>query len=67
MPFRTSPAAAPFASPQVNPIAKVSVKLVAQAGIGTVASGVAKANADIIQARRAAVPACLPSQKKHGP
>ncbi|KAK9805720.1 hypothetical protein WJX73_002070 [Symbiochloris irregularis] len=34
---------------QVAPQAKVSVKLVAQAGIGTVASGVAKANADIIQ------------------
>jgi glutamate synthase (ferredoxin) len=34
---------------QVNPAAKVSVKLVAQAGIGTVASGVAKANADVIQ------------------
>lgn len=34
---------------QVNPAAKVSVKLVAEAGIGTVASGVAKANADIIQ------------------
>jgi len=34
---------------QVNQTAKVSVKLVAQAGIGTVASGVAKANADIIQ------------------
>ncbi|KAH0465531.1 hypothetical protein IEQ34_005634 [Dendrobium chrysotoxum] len=34
---------------QVNPNAKVSVKLVAEAGIGTVASGVAKANADIIQ------------------
>jgi glutamate synthase (ferredoxin) len=34
---------------QVSPTAKVSVKLVAQAGIGTVASGVAKANADIIQ------------------
>ena len=33
----------------VNPNAKVSVKLVGQAGIGTVASGVAKANADIIQ------------------
>jgi len=32
-----------------NPAAKVSVKLVAQAGIGTVASGVAKAGADIIQ------------------
>eukprot|EP00850_Spirogloea_muscicola_P015685 SM000122S25792 [mRNA] locus=s122:403536:415500:+ [translate_table: standard] len=36
---------------QVNAKAKVSVKLVAEAGIGTVASGVAKANADIIQAR----------------
>ena len=34
---------------QVNPTAKVSVKLVAQVGIGTVASGVAKANADVIQ------------------
>lgn len=34
---------------QVNKNAKVSVKLVAQAGIGTVASGVAKANADVIQ------------------
>jgi len=34
---------------QVAPETKVSVKLVAQAGIGTVASGVAKANADIIQ------------------
>jgi glutamate synthase (ferredoxin) len=33
----------------INPNAKVSVKLVGQAGIGTVASGVAKANADIIQ------------------
>ena len=33
----------------VNKQSKVSVKLVAQAGIGTVASGVAKANADIIQ------------------
>ena len=33
----------------INPAAKVSVKLVGQAGIGTVASGVAKANADIIQ------------------
>lgn len=36
---------------QVNPRAKVSVKLVAEAGIGTVASGVAKGNADIIQVR----------------
>ncbi|KAI3682337.1 hypothetical protein L1987_82254 [Smallanthus sonchifolius] len=34
---------------QINPKAKVSVKLVAEAGIGTVASGVAKGNADIIQ------------------
>ncbi|KAL0648757.1 hypothetical protein Bca4012_047048 [Brassica carinata] len=34
---------------QINPNAKVSVKLVAEAGIGTVASGVAKGNADIIQ------------------
>ncbi|KAL5720219.1 glutamate synthase (ferredoxin) [Ranunculus cassubicifolius] len=34
---------------QVNPRAKVSVKLVAEAGIGTVASGVAKGNADVIQ------------------
>lgn len=33
----------------MNPKAKVSVKLVAEAGIGTVASGVAKGNADIIQ------------------
>jgi glutamate synthase (ferredoxin) len=34
---------------QINPKAKVSVKLVAQVGIGTVASGVAKADADVIQ------------------
>nr|SCW22935.1 Glutamate synthase [Nemalion sp. H.1444] len=34
---------------QINPDAKVSVKLVAQVGIGTVAAGVAKGNADIIQ------------------
>merc|ERR1719149_607685 len=34
---------------QINPQAKVSVKLVAQVGIGTVASGVAKADADVIQ------------------
>ncbi|MEW5312720.1 MAG: hypothetical protein WDW38_004333 [Sanguina aurantia] len=33
----------------VNPEAKVSVKLVSEAGIGVVASGVAKSNADIIQ------------------
>ena len=40
---------------QVNDRAKVSVKLVAEAGIGVVASGVAKANADIIQVRGAFV------------
>uniref|UniRef100_A0A7R9Z740 glutamate synthase (ferredoxin) n=1 Tax=Chlamydomonas euryale TaxID=1486919 RepID=A0A7R9Z740_9CHLO len=34
---------------QVNQAAKVSVKLVAEAGIGVIASGVAKANADVIQ------------------
>ncbi len=34
---------------QINPRAGVSVKLVAEVGIGTVAAGVAKANADIIQ------------------
>jgi glutamate synthase (ferredoxin) len=34
---------------QINPNAQVSVKLVAEIGIGTVAAGVAKANADIIQ------------------
>jgi glutamate synthase (ferredoxin) len=34
---------------QINPVAKVSVKLVSEVGIGTVAAGVAKANADIIQ------------------
>ncbi|MEN9205588.1 MAG: glutamate synthase-related protein [Thermostichales cyanobacterium DRC_bins_46] len=34
---------------QVNPRAQVSVKLVSEVGIGTVAAGVAKANADIIQ------------------
>ena len=33
---------------EVNPRANVSVKLVAQPGVGTVASGVAKAGADII-------------------
>ncbi|WP_440941087.1 glutamate synthase large subunit [Immundisolibacter sp.] len=33
---------------QVNPLALVSVKLVAQAGVGTVAAGVAKAYADLI-------------------
>jgi len=34
---------------QINPKAQVSVKLVAEVGIGTIAAGVAKANADIIQ------------------
>nr|YP_009546567.1 ferredoxin-dependent glutamate synthase [Gelidium kathyanniae]AYO27915.1 ferredoxin-dependent glutamate synthase [Gelidium kathyanniae] len=34
---------------QINPKAQVSVKLVAEAGIGTIAAGVAKGNADIIQ------------------
>ena len=33
---------------QINPVAKVCVKLVAQSGIGTVAAGVAKAKADVI-------------------
>ncbi|WP_024545140.1 glutamate synthase large subunit [Picosynechococcus sp. NKBG15041c] len=33
---------------QINPVAKVSVKLVAEIGIGTIAAGVAKANADVI-------------------
>ncbi|MEX2647651.1 MAG: glutamate synthase large subunit [Alphaproteobacteria bacterium] len=33
---------------QINPEARVSVKLVSQAGIGTVAAGVAKAKADLI-------------------
>jgi glutamate synthase (ferredoxin) len=33
----------------INPKAKVSVKLVAGSGIGTIASGVAKADADVIQ------------------
>lgn len=33
---------------EVNTRAQVSVKLVAEVGIGTIASGVAKANADII-------------------
>ncbi|GER05868.1 hypothetical protein JCM17843_01780 [Kordiimonadales bacterium JCM 17843] len=34
---------------QINPIARVCVKLVASAGIGTIAAGVAKAHADVIQ------------------
>ena len=33
---------------QINPIALVCVKLVARSGIGTIAAGVAKANADVI-------------------
>ena len=33
---------------QINPEAKVCVKLVSQAGVGTVAAGVAKAKADVI-------------------
>lgn len=34
---------------RVNPRARVSVKLVAESGVGTIAAGVAKAHADIIQ------------------
>ena len=34
---------------QVNPVAAVSVKLVSEAGVGTIAAGVAKALADVIQ------------------
>ena len=34
---------------QINPEAGVSVKLVSSVGIGTIAAGVAKANADVIQ------------------
>jgi glutamate synthase domain-containing protein 2/glutamate synthase domain-containing protein 1/glutamate synthase domain-containing protein 3 len=33
---------------EINPRARIGVKLVSQAGVGTVASGVAKANADVI-------------------
>ena len=33
---------------QINPNARVSVKLVAEAGIGTIAAGVAKAKADVV-------------------
>ncbi|MGD0694064.1 MAG: glutamate synthase large subunit [Terriglobia bacterium] len=33
---------------EVNPRAAIGVKLVSQAGVGTVASGVAKANADVV-------------------
>jgi glutamate synthase (ferredoxin) len=34
---------------RINPQAKISVKLVAQAGVGTIAAGVAKAHADVVQ------------------
>nr|YP_010471167.1 ferredoxin-dependent glutamate synthase [Synarthrophyton patena]UVF62996.1 ferredoxin-dependent glutamate synthase [Synarthrophyton patena] len=34
---------------QINPSAQVSVKLVSEVGIGTIAAGVSKGNADIIQ------------------
>ncbi|GBC76612.1 Ferredoxin-dependent glutamate synthase 2 [bacterium HR08] len=33
---------------QINPAARIAVKLVAEAGIGTIAAGVAKAGADVI-------------------
>ena len=33
---------------QINPNARVTVKLVAEAGIGTIAAGVAKAKADVV-------------------
>jgi glutamate synthase domain-containing protein 2 len=33
---------------QINPRAKVTVKLVASSGVGTIAAGVAKAKADVI-------------------
>ena len=33
---------------QINPQAKIGVKLVSQAGVGTVAAGVAKADADVV-------------------
>ncbi|MGF1503043.1 MAG: glutamate synthase large subunit [Paracoccaceae bacterium] len=33
---------------QINPVAKVTVKLVAATGVGTIAAGVAKAKADVI-------------------
>lgn len=44
---------------QINPKAKVSVKLVAEAGIGTVASGVSKGNADIIQVSEVLFKYCI--------
>jgi len=33
---------------EINPSARIGVKLVSQAGVGTVAAGVAKANADVV-------------------
>jgi glutamate synthase (ferredoxin) len=42
----------------IQPTAKVSVKLVGEAGIGTVACGVAKANADVIQVRHSLADPC---------
>lgn len=33
---------------QINPLARIAVKLVSEAGIGTIAAGVAKAQADVI-------------------
>ena len=52
----------------VNPRARISVKLVAEVGVGTVAAGVAKAHADVvlISRRHAAAPAPRPlSSIKH--
>jgi glutamate synthase (NADPH/NADH) large chain len=55
---------------QINPRAKVTVKLVASSGVGTIAAGVAKAKADVIlisghnggtgpaRRRRSSMPAC---------
>jgi glutamate synthase (ferredoxin) len=37
---------------QVNPAADVSVKLVAEAGVGTIAAGVAKGGAEVVQYQR---------------
>jgi glutamate synthase (NADPH/NADH) large chain len=36
---------------QINPRAKVTVKLVSSSGVGTIAAGVAKAKADVILIR----------------
>ena len=52
----------------VNPQARISVKLVAEVGVGTVAAGVAKAHADVvlISRRYAAAPGASPlSSIKH--